>query len=94
MRLMQRLAGLSILVALVAALLSPMASVFGQTPGSPVEQILQGLTPDQMGAISQQFGGLGGAGGGTQGAQAGISRQLPQSEEQQSLLLQQQREMS
>jgi polysaccharide export outer membrane protein len=92
MRLMQRLAGLSILVALVAALLSPMASVFGQTPGSPVEQILQGLTPDQMGAISQQFGGLGGAGGGTQGAQAGISRQLPQSEEQQSLLLQQQRE--
>src|ERR1700739_2287995 len=92
MRLMQRLTGLSILVALAAALLSPMDSVYGQTPGSPVEQLLQGLTPDQMSAISQQLGGTG-LGGATQGAQGGAIRPTPQSEEQQSLVLQQQREV-
>ena len=83
MRLMQRLAG-PVLLALFAALLP----VHGQTPGSPIEQILQGLSPEQISAISQQLGGV----GGTQGAPAGLSRQLPQTEEQQSLLLQQQRQ--
>jgi len=88
MRLMQRLAGL-VLVALFAALLNPPGSVHGQTPGSPIEQILQGLTPDQLAAISQQFGGVG-ALGGTQGT---LGRRLPQTEDQQSLLMQQQRQL-
>jgi protein involved in polysaccharide export with SLBB domain len=92
MRLMQRLAGL-VLLGLFAALLNPLGPAHGQTPGSPVEQILQGLSPEQIGAISQQFGGgLGGAGG-AQGTQAGLSRQLPQTEEQQNLLLQQQQQL-
>jgi protein involved in polysaccharide export with SLBB domain len=90
MRLMQRLAGL-LLVALFAALLNPIGPVHGQTSGSPFEQILQGLSPEQVSAISQQFGGTGL--GGTQGAQGGAPRQLPSNEEQQSLLLQQQRDL-
>jgi polysaccharide export outer membrane protein len=92
MRLMQRLAGL-VLVALFAALLNPLSPAHGQTTGSPVEQILQGLSPEQMSAISGQLGGgLGGAGG-AQGSQSALSRQVPQTEEQQSLLLQQQRDL-
>jgi polysaccharide export outer membrane protein len=89
---MQRLAGL-VLVALFAAFLNPIGSVHGQTSGSPaLEQILQGLSPEQIGAVSQQFGGTGlGGAGGAQGAQA-ASRTSPQSEQQQNLLLQQQRE--
>jgi polysaccharide export outer membrane protein len=90
MRLMQRFAG-PVLVALFAALLNPPGPVHGQTTGSPVEQILQGLSPEQAGAISQQFGGSGL--GGAQSAQGALPRQLPQNEEQQSLLLQQQREL-
>src|SRR5215469_7677080 len=90
MRLMQRLAGLLVFFALSATLISSLDPALGQTPGSPVEQILQGLSPEQLGAISQQLGGVGGTGG-TQGAQ-GLTRQLPQTEEQQSLLLQQQRD--
>jgi protein involved in polysaccharide export with SLBB domain len=85
---MQRLAGL-VLVALLAPLLNPLGPVHGQTPGSPIEQILQGLSPEQLRSISQQFGGVGTA----QGAQGAMARPAPQSEEQQSLLLQQQREL-
>jgi protein involved in polysaccharide export with SLBB domain len=92
MRLMQRLAGLLIYLTLSAALLNPLALVQGQTPGSPVQQILQGLTPEQMSAISQQFGGIPGAGA-QQGAQGALPRAAPQSEEQQALALQQQREL-
>ena len=90
MRLMQRLAELLFLVLFsLAILLSSLDAALGQ--GLPVQQLLQGLSPEQLNAISQQLGG--GAGGlGVQGAQGGLSRQLPQTEEQQNLLLQQQRE--
>src|SRR5215831_1300196 len=91
MRLMRRLAGLRVLLTLSAALLSPLALVQGQTPGTPVEQILQGLSPEQIGAISQQFGGIPGAG--AQQAQGALPRAAPQSEEAQALALQQQREL-
>jgi protein involved in polysaccharide export with SLBB domain len=91
MRLMQPLAGLSILVALVAALLTPWDAAQGQTPGAPVQQILQGLSPEQISAISQQLGGAG-LGGTGQPAQA-LPRPVPQTEEAQALALQQQREV-
>jgi polysaccharide biosynthesis/export protein len=90
MRLMQRLVRL-VLVALSAALLSPLAPVHGQTTGGAVEQILQGLSPDQIEAISQQFGGAGL--GGATGGQGALARPSPQTEEQQNLLLQQQRDL-
>jgi polysaccharide biosynthesis/export protein len=90
MRLMQRLAGLLVFFALFAVLLDLPDPVLGQTTGSPIEQILQGLTPEQRNAISQQFGGLGGIGG-TPGA-VGAPPQ-PGSEEQQALMLQQQRDL-
>jgi protein involved in polysaccharide export with SLBB domain len=89
MRLMRRLAGLLVFVALSATLLTSLEPAIGQSSGSPMEQLLQGLSPEQLGAISQQ---LGGTGGGLQGAQGGQARPSPQSEEQQNLLLQQQRE--
>jgi polysaccharide export outer membrane protein len=89
MRLMQRLAGL-VPIALCTALLISIGPAHGQQTGAPFEQILQGLSPEQVGAISQQLrGGLGGAGG-TQGA---LARPSPQGEEQQSLAVQQQREL-
>jgi polysaccharide biosynthesis/export protein len=90
MRLVQRLSGLLILVAVSAVLLNPVDPVRGQTSGSPVEQLLQGLSPDQMEAISKQFGGSSGT---AQGAAGALTRSAPQSEEQQSLLLQQQRDL-
>jgi len=89
---MQRRTG--IFRALYASLLVLAVSVdhsYGQTSGSGLDtglSILQGLSPEQRAAISQQFGG--GLGGGTQGA-AG-TRPTPLSDEQQNLLLQQQRE--
>lgn len=90
MRLLQRLAGL--LFALSATSLICGEPALGQTSGSPVEQILQGLSPDQIGAITQQLGGSGAGGlGGTQGAPGG--RQTGENAEQQSLMLQQQRQM-
>jgi protein involved in polysaccharide export with SLBB domain len=92
MRLMQRLAGLLVFFALSATLIFSLAPALGQTPGSPVEQILQGLSPEQLGAISQQLGGLGSLGG-TQESGAGAAGRA-QAEEQQSLLLQQQRELA
>jgi protein involved in polysaccharide export with SLBB domain len=91
---MQRVAGLLVFFALCTALLNLPDVVQGQTPGSPLEQILQGLTPEQVSAISQQFGGTGlGGAGGALGAQGALTRPLPQSEEQQNLMLQQQREL-
>jgi protein involved in polysaccharide export with SLBB domain len=93
MHLMQRRTG--ILSALYASLLVLLVSAdqsYGQTSGSAVDtglSILQGLSPDQRAAISQQLGG-GGLGGIGQTPQT--PRQNPQSEEQQSLMLQQQRE--
>jgi polysaccharide biosynthesis/export protein len=88
---MQRLAGLSVLVALVAASLLFLDPAFGQISSSPVEQLLQGLSPQQLGAVSQQFGG--GGLGGTRGVTGALgSRETPAQEEQEGLLLQQQRE--
>jgi polysaccharide biosynthesis/export protein len=93
MRLMQRLAGLLVFFALSTALPNLLDPVHAQTSsGGPVEQILQGLSPEQMGAISQQFGGSA-AGFGAQGTQGAASRSGSQTEEQQSLMLQQQREL-
>jgi len=89
---MQRFAGVLVLSAVVAASLVCLGPAYGQaTTGSPIEQLLQGLSPEQLGVISQQLGG-GGLGGtrSTPGALGG--RELPASEEQQSLMLQQQRE--
>src|SRR5262245_29692473 len=95
MRLMLRLERLLFLFALSAALLMGIDPAIGQTPGSIADtglQILQGLTPEQRNAISQQLGGLSGLGGigGAQGA-AG-ARPQPGTEEQQALMLQQQRD--
>src|SRR5215831_8764574 len=89
MRLMRPLAGLLVFAALSASLLISLVPALGQTPGSPVQQILQGLSPEQLNAISQQFGGTGATGVG-----AGVSapRPTPETEEQQNLQLQQQRE--
>ena len=93
MRLMQRPPGL--LVAFLLSVILPLCvdPAYAQTSGSPVEQILQGLSPDQLGAISQQLGGGSGTGGlgGTQGALG--ARQTPESEAQQGLMLQQQRQL-
>jgi polysaccharide biosynthesis/export protein len=92
MRLMRRRAWLLIPSILFTALLTHLVA-YGQTGGSPMEQMLQGLSPQQIGSLSQQLGtgGVGTAQGGTQGA-VGL-RQTPTSEEQQNLMLQQQREL-
>lgn len=97
MRLMQRLARLLVVIALSAAVLISVDTAYGQNSGSIADQglqILQGLSPDQLGSISQQLGGggLGGAGG-TQGGQNGLGRQQPNNEDQQNLMLQQQRDL-
>jgi polysaccharide biosynthesis/export protein len=89
MRLLKRLAGPLVLVSLLAVLLTPASPVQGQTSGSPVEQILQGLSPDQIGAISQELGG--GMGSGQSQGTQGLRTPQPQTEEQESLALQQQR---
>jgi polysaccharide biosynthesis/export protein len=86
MRLMQRLAGLLVLSTVFAACLVCLDPAFGQNSSTPMEQILQGLSQEQLGAITQGTGGAQGAQGG-----AGV-RQSPASEEQQNLMLQQQRE--
>jgi polysaccharide biosynthesis/export protein len=87
MRLMRRLAGLLALSFVLTAFLTALAA-YGQTPGSPVEQILQGLSPEQLGSISQQLGGTG-----AQGAQGAVNpRPSPATEEQQNLMLRQQRD--
>jgi len=84
---MRRLAGL--LCALPAAVLISVDPAYGQSSGSAADaglQILQGLSPDQVGSLSRQLGGT----NGTQNSQS--MRQQPLVEEQQSLMLQQQRE--
>src|SRR5215467_8931602 len=92
MHSMQRRTG--ILFALIALFLVVSADhSYAQTSGSTLEsglQILQGLSPEQRSAISQQLGGGGGLGGGTTGGLG--TRTTPLSEEQQNLMLQQQRE--
>jgi protein involved in polysaccharide export with SLBB domain len=87
MRLMQRPAGL--LVAFLSVTSLPcLDPVYAQSAsGSPVEQILQGLSGDQIGSLGQQFGGSNG-----QQGQGGLARPTPASEEQQNLMLQQQRD--
>ena len=91
MRLMRRRAWLLILSVLFAASLTGLVA-YGQTTGSSFEQMLQGLSPEQIGSLSQQFG-LGGPGGTQGGAQgAGGLRQTPANEQQQNLMLQQQRQ--
>jgi polysaccharide export outer membrane protein len=89
MRLMQRLAGLLVLFALSAAVLISVDPAFGQTSSSPVEQLMQGLGPDQLQSITQQLGV-----GGT-GAQQNTTpvRPPPFNEEQQNMMLRQQRDM-
>jgi len=93
MRLMQRLAALVVFV-LSATLLIGSDPSKGQATGSLADtglQILQGLTPEQRNAISQQLGGLTGGLSGAQGS--GIGRMQPGTEEQQALMLEQQREL-
>jgi polysaccharide biosynthesis/export protein len=90
MRLMQRLSGLLALLAVAVTVQICGDAAYGQS--SPLDnplQILQGLSQDQLGSISQ----LGGNGTGAAGsAQGQLNRQQPMTEEQQSLILQQQRE--
>jgi protein involved in polysaccharide export with SLBB domain len=88
MRLMQRLVGV-----LVAAVLCVcVAEVDGQNSGSDTGlQMLQGLSPDMLGAISQRLGGDSGMGNAS-GAGALGGRLTPLTEEQQELMLQQQRD--
>src|SRR5215471_13781874 len=91
MHSMQRRTG--ILFSLFALFLVVSADhSYGQVSGSGLEtglQILQGLSPEQRAAISQQLGG-GGLGGGLPGGLE--TRTMPLSEEQQNLQLQQQRQ--
>jgi polysaccharide export outer membrane protein len=92
MRLLQRLSGPFVLFVLSAVLPLCLDSAYGQTSQNPLDQglqILQGLSPDQLGSLGQGTG-LGGVG--AQGNQ-NMLRQQPQSEQQQSLMLQQQRDM-
>ena len=87
MRSMQR--PLGFLVALILCLLA--SAVNGQAPGSLAEtglQMLQGLSSDQLGAISQRLGDT--TGSSAAGALGG--RMTPLTEEQQALMLQQQRD--
>jgi protein involved in polysaccharide export with SLBB domain len=90
MRLMQRLAGPLVLFALSAAVLISIDPVYGQNSGSSVEQILQGLSQDQLGSISQQLPGAGTGGANGTGT---TNRMAPINEAQQNLMLQQQRDM-
>jgi polysaccharide biosynthesis/export protein len=88
MRSMQRFTGLLASVALVVALWAAVDQASGQAAGSAGLQILQGLSPEQLGAISQ----LGrGAQSGAQGPLVGHTS--PMTEEQQNLMLQQQRNL-
>ncbi len=91
MPLLQRLSGPLILLALSAAVPLCIESAFGQATQNPLDQglqILQGLSPDQLGSLTQ---GLGRGGLGAQGTQ-GMLGQQPLTEEQQSLMLKQQRQ--
>ncbi len=95
MRLMQRLAGPLVLFALSAALLLCGNEATGQANDNPMGaglQMLQGLSPEQREAISQQLGGGGLGNTGTSSSAVG-ARTLPMNEEQQNLMLQQQRDL-
>jgi len=89
MRFVQRRSG--VLFALLALFMAASANhSYGQS--APIEtglQILQGLTPEQRAAISQQLGG-GVLGGGQAGGLG--TRETPLGEEQQNLALQQLRQ--
>ena len=90
MRLMKRLAGVLVLVAAVGVVQLCVGLASAQNAGSAVGtglQILQGLSPDQLNAITQQLGAVP---GGRQGQITGHAE--PLTEDQQNLLLQQQRE--
>jgi polysaccharide biosynthesis/export protein len=89
MRLMQRSSGLLVWSALSAAMAICVDPAYAQSSGSIADtglQILQGLSPDQLGSISQRLGGSG-----LGGAQSG--RPQSSNEEQQNLTLQQQRDL-
>ena len=86
MRLMRRLAGLLVLSSLCAVILIRLQPAFGQAAGNPMEQLLQGLSQDQLGAISRQMGSAG------EQSSATGPRTTPLTDEQQNLMLQQQRE--
>jgi polysaccharide export outer membrane protein len=89
MRLLQRLSGPFVLFVLSAALPLCLDSAFGQTSPNSLDQglqILQGLSPEQLGSIQQNMGS--GGAGGAQGQQNPLRE--PLTEEQQSLALQQQ----
>jgi polysaccharide biosynthesis/export protein len=87
MRLMQRLAGPLVLFALSAAVLITVDPAYGQTTGSPVEQLMQGLGPDQLQSITQGLGGGAGA------QNSATVHPQPYNEEQQDMMLRQQRDL-
>src|SRR5882672_7057884 len=84
----------SVAFALAAFMLICADVAWGQSSGGIADlglQMLQGLSPDQRAAITQQFGGLGMAGrNGLQGALG--SREDQANEEQLNFMLQQQRD--
>jgi polysaccharide export outer membrane protein len=86
MRFTQRV--ISFLIAVSASVTVCVSSAQGQSTIQSGLQMLQGLSPDQRDAISQQLGSAGL--GGTQGSTA--NRPLPVTEQQQNLMLQQQRD--
>jgi polysaccharide export outer membrane protein len=91
MRLMRRLPGLLVLLTLSIGFLVRVELAHGQVDnsmGGAGMQILQGLSPDQRNALSQQFGGMGGA---TGGAQNNPAIRAGADEEQQNLNKEQQR---
>jgi polysaccharide export outer membrane protein len=90
MRLLLRLASLLVFFALSAALMIHIDPAFAQNSVADSGlQILQGLSSDQRDAISQQLGGAG-----VGGSQSTIgARQQPANDAQQSLILQQQRDL-
>jgi polysaccharide export outer membrane protein len=93
MSLLQRLAGLSGLLVLSVIVLVWTDAAIGQadnTVGTGL-QMLQGLSPQQRDALTQQFGGQGGLGG--TGAQGNLGARQGGDEEQQNLNKEQQRQM-
>src|SRR5438445_8284192 len=75
-------------IALAATMLICVDATLGQTTTNMGLQMLQGLSPEQRGAISQQFGGM--QRGGTQGALG--AREDQAEEEQLNFILRQQRD--
>jgi len=94
MRSMHRLAARLLLAALAVTLLTTIPQASGQNSGDTggLSSILQGLSPDQRDTISQSLGGVGGGAGST-GVPSTTLRTTPFSEEQQDMMLRQQRDM-